>query len=154
MTELIGLKRELNFSFKKYIFRYIKCFIYMIGYTITSVIFPGLVSLVMDKGVMVGDYHSTFVYIIIFLTIGIMMTIFQYLERMSFFRLSQDILIHIKTIVFSKIMDTNITFWNNHKIGDVMSVVESDISKVESLLTTKLCDAIVNIFVIIFNYRF
>ncbi|RFZ76096.1 ABC transporter ATP-binding protein [Lacrimispora amygdalina] len=149
MTELIGLKRELNFSFKKYIFRYIKCFIFMLGYTITSVIFPGLVSLVMDKGVMVGDYHSTIVYISIFLIIGIMMTIFQYLERLSFFKLSQDILIYIKIIVFRKIMDTNLAFWNNHKIGDVMSVVESDISRIESLLTTKLCDAIVNIFVII-----
>ncbi|WP_077613164.1 ABC transporter ATP-binding protein [Clostridium sp. Marseille-P2415] len=148
MKELIRLKSVLNLSFRKYIFRYIKCFIFMFGYTITSVIFPGLVSLVMDKGVMVGDYHATIKYISMFLGIGIMMTFFQYIEKMSFFKLSQDILLYIKIVVFRKIMDTNLVFWNNHKIGDVMSVIESDISKVESLLTTKFCDALMNIFVV------
>lgn len=46
-------------------------------------------------------------------------------------------------------MQTNLTFWNKHKIGDVASILESDIKKVESLLTTALCDAAVNILVVI-----
>lgn len=148
MRDLIRLKRKLNLSLKKYIFRYTVCFFFMLIYTATSVLFPGTISLVINNGIISGGYGKTLKYIFIFLCVGIMMTVFQYLEQMSFIKLSQDILLYIKKVVYSKLMKTNIRFWSDHKIGDVMSVVESDISKVETLLTTQFCDAIVSVLVI------
>lgn len=149
VKELILLKYRLNLSLRKYRWRYLKCFVFMMVYTITSVIFPGLISIIIDKGIMVRDYHYTLKYICGFFSVGIVMVLSQHIERMSFFKLSQDILYYIKVVVFRKIMNTNILFWSNHNIGDVMTVIESDISKIEALLTTEICDAIVNLFVVL-----
>lgn len=88
-------------------------------------------------------------YIGIFVINGLLIVIFQYNERVGFAKLSQDILFKIKSTVFMKLIQTNLTFWNKHKIGDIAHIFENDISKVESLLTTAFCDAAVNILVVL-----
>lgn len=121
----------------------------MCGHTVTTIFFPGLVSLIIDKGISSGNLELTFQYIGLFILNGISMAIFQYSARVGFAKISQDILLKIKSKVFFKLMQTNLAFWNKHKIGDVASILESDINKVESLLTTAFCDAAVNVLVVL-----
>ena len=42
-------------------------------------------------------------------------------------------------------MSVNYHFWSQHKAGDVIAVIQQDVGKVESLLTTMISDVIVNL---------
>lgn len=149
IKELLKLKKLVGFSLRTYSLQYLKCLFYMVVYSVASLVFPSIISLIIDNGITGDSAREITIYCFVILFTGAIMVVFYYIQRVSFFRLSQKIIIKIKNSIYGKLLRTNLQFWNEHQVGDVFTVLESDVSKLESLFTTVISDAVVNFFTII-----
>lgn len=125
--------RYLDFTLQQ-----IKCIIFVLIYSVSSIIFPSYISKIVDLGISnrnIGDIAN---YTITMLIVGCTMVAFQYLYQVSFYKFSQRFVSEIKEMVFEKLMNTNVAFWSKHKVGDMFTVLEEDISSIESLFTKSI----------------
>lgn len=141
---IIGL---VQMPLKKYIFKQTKCLLFMLLYTIFSLAFPGFISIIVDKGVKENDVPVILVQCALMFVCGALMIIFQYLQQISFYKLAQDIIYGIKQNVFEKLLTRNLMFWSNYKVGDIITILENDINKIETLLTSTISSLAINLLV-------
>lgn len=149
MKKLIKIMRFMNLSFKKYLWKYILCMFCIVGYTIMNLIYPGLISLIIDKGVAEKNLHDIVKYSIIFLIIGFLMILLYYLQRVSFTKLSKNFAMELQNNLIKKVLTVNYKFWISNSPGDVITVIQQDVSKIESFFISVISNAIVNIFMAI-----
>lgn len=130
---------------KKYIVNQIKCFSFLMIYTIASVIFPSFLSKIVDLGVVMGDVSNIVLYTTEMLICGILMVIFYYLQKVFFFKFGNDIVLRTKQKLYKKLNTVDIQFWNQYKVGDVLTILDNDIEKLQELLTSDISELVVNI---------
>lgn len=149
MKELIKLAHIIKFPVKKYLVLYIWCMLCAVLYTCCALVFPGIVGMVIDNGISSNSFAVVLDNAVWLLILGALMIFFQYLQKISFAKLSQGIVVDIQTKLMDKITKSNYCFWKRHKSGDVYAVIEKDVNKLESLLSSALNDAIISILVAI-----
>lgn len=147
---MIKLFRTLfDIPIHEFLGKEIKCFLLLILYTVTNLIFPTFVSLIIDRGIANSDLKRTIILSLLMLFIGILSVVFQYFQQISFYRLGQELVVNIKQKAYKTLIRSNIKFWTQNSIGDTLIILEDDIAILENLLTSTLSNCIVNIFVII-----
>ena len=139
----------MEFSFHEQGVQYLRCMLYMLIYTISSMLYPGILSLIIDKGISVKSIKYTSIYTLYFFLTGLSIIIFQYLQRVRFFEFSQKLVFQLKNKIIKKVLKANLEFWKEHNIGDTYTVIENDIPNLEVLMTTLISDIVVNILVLI-----
>lgn len=149
MKYLIRLRRTLDLSIKKYLPLYSSCILSVIMYTVCSLIYPSFISIIIDKGVAKNNVNIILTNVLIFLIIGIFMIIFYYLQKILFTTLTQKIVNDIQNKLIWKLMFVNYEFWNKNKTGDIISIIENDVEKIENILTVIVGDTFINVFVVI-----
>lgn len=142
------IKIIIGIPFKEYAIKQLKCLIYMLIYTVFSLVFPSFVSLVIDNGVLKGELYEISKYIGIMLLVGILMVMFQYIQNVSFYKLAQAIIMELKNRLYEKILSTNHKFWEKRTVGDILTIMETDVSRLEILLTNTVSELIVNILIV------
>lgn len=149
MKQFLRMKRAVGFRLKKYFLRYIFCVACMLGYTAASLVYPNIISLIIDRGIAESNLELITKYSIQLLLVGILMILFRYMQKISFTKLSQGIVVEIQKKVMHMLTKVSYQFWQKHKPGDVLTVLESDIGKIENLVTTLISDSLVNLLVAI-----
>lgn len=144
-TFLKRLLKIVDIEKKKYIVNQIKCFSFLMIYTIASVIFPSFLSKIVDLGVIMGDVSNIVLYTTEMLICGILMVIFYYLQKVFFFKFGNDIVLRTKQKLYKKLNTVDIQFWNQYKVGDVLTILDNDIEKLQELLTSDISELVVNI---------
>lgn len=144
-TFLKRLLKIVDIEKKKYIVNQIKCFSFLMIYTIASVIFPSFLSKIVDLGVVMGDVSNIVLYTTEMLICGILMVIFYYLQKVFFFKFGNDIVLRTKQKLYKKLNTVDILFWNQYKVGDVLTILDNDIEKLQELLTSDISELVVNI---------
>ena len=147
MKELFNIIKVSNISLKKYCFMYIWCLYCAISYTFCALMLPNIVGAVIDNGIAHNDFFMVLEEAAYILILGVLMIVFQYLQKISFAKLSQNITIAIQTKLIEKLSKTNYAFWKHHKAGDVYAVIEKDVNKLERFLSSVMNDAIISILV-------
>lgn len=133
-----------RFTYLDFLAQQIKCIIYILIYSLSTIIFPSFISRVVDAGILNKNIKEIVTYTITMLIIGGVMVAFQYLYQISFYKFSQRFVCEIKEMVFEKLINTNVAFWNNHKVGDMFTILEEDISSIESLFTKSISGVLSN----------
>lgn len=141
----IKLVKIVDLNFKNYIFKQTLCFVYLLIYTASSIIFPSFISNIVDDGILVNDSLKIIRYSTMMLLCGIIMTSFYYIQKVSFFKLGNEITFKTRVKLYEKITKLNINYWNKNKVGNVITTLDDDVSKIEELLTTNISDLIINI---------
>lgn len=149
MDKFLRLKKALDFSLKKYLGKYSICMFCTLIYTIAALAYPSILSLIIDQGVTPKNIENIFKFTLLFLIIGIVMNISYYFQKVSFTKLSQNIVIDVQNKLLKMLTTVEYNFWTEHKVGDVLTVIQHDVGKLESLLTTMVSDFFVNLFVAI-----
>lgn len=147
MDKFLRLKKALDFSLKKYLGKYSICMFCTLIYTIAALAYPSILSLIIDQGVAQSNIENIFKFTFLFLIIGIVMNISYYFQKVSFTKLSQNIVIDVQNKLLKMLTTVEYNFWTEHKVGDVLTVIQHDVGKLESLLTTMVSDFFVNLFV-------
>lgn len=130
---------------KKYITSQLKCFFLLMIYTVSSVIFPSFLSKVVDYGIVTGDIPNIVLYTAEMLICGILMVIFYYLQKVAFFKFGNNIVLGTKQKLYKKLNAVDIQFWNKYKVGNILTILDNDISKLQELLTSDISELIVNV---------
>ncbi len=136
-----GLKKAL--SLFKYTLPYKNVFIigmvFLVLSTLTTMAFPLLIG-EMTK-VMEGKSAYTINQVAIFFgTILICQGIFSFFRVYFFSIVSEKTAADLRTILYDKFITTPITFFENNRVGDLMSRITSDISAVQNVLSTTLAE--------------
>lgn len=137
----------LQMPIKRYIFKQVKCLLFMIMYTVFSLAFPGFISLIIDEGVKRSNIEMIAFYCSLMLVCGILMIFFQYLQKVSFYKLAQEIVYNMKHTIFEKLSERNLKFWTHYQVGDVLRILENDIDNIQNLLTSTISNIIINFLV-------
>lgn len=114
-------------------------------YTISSVIFPSFLSKIIDNGVITENFKNIVLYTSEMLICGILMIFFYYLQKVSFFKFGNEIVLDTKQKLYNKLNIVDIQFWNQYKVGNILTILDNDISKLQELLTSDISELIVNI---------
>lgn len=144
MAMFKSLCKLIDMPLKTYICKQCRCLVFLVLYSLSSLFFPGFISYIVDDGILKNDVKKIIFYCLMMLFTGIFMIVFQYLEQVSFYRLAQEITIALKEKLYQILMHKNIDFWSEHTSGDMFTVLEHDIERLENLLTTTVSDIIVN----------
>lgn len=146
MKRMRGL---IDMPVRDYVSRLLICIFFMAIYTIASLAFPSFITIIIDKGVSANNTGNIILYSCEMLGVGVIMIVFQYLQRMGFYKLAQRIILSLKEKLVKKILLTNLNFWKEHKAGDIFTILESDVAQLETIFTTTISDILVNFFVVI-----
>lgn len=149
MGDFIQLIKKIKLVSKHFVFKYLWCLLCACSYTIVALIFPSMVGRIIDYGIALNDFQKVIIESMILLGLGGLMILFQYLQKLSFANLSQEIIIDVKKSLIHKIARTNYSFWKKHKAGDVYTIIEKDVNQLENLLLSIFSNGITNIFVVI-----
>jgi|GWRWMinimDraft_12_1066020.scaffolds.fasta_scaffold00201_2 ATP-binding cassette subfamily B protein len=136
-----GLKKAL--SLFKYTLPYKNVFIigmaFLVLSTLTTMAFPLLIG-EMTK-VMEGKSAYTINQVAIFFgIILICQGIFSFFRVYFFSIVSEKTAADLRTILYDKFITTPITFFENNRVGDLMSRITSDISAIQNVLSTTLAE--------------
>lgn len=146
---LKSIFRLMDMPVKKYVYKQSICMGYMILYTFFSLVFPSFISVIVDKGIKNGNGWFLIRQCLFMLICGGFMVLFQYLQQINFYRLAQEIVLRIKENIFFKLTNTNYNFWLDNQVGDILTVMESDVGKIENLISSTLSSILVNLLVIL-----
>jgi len=143
------INKILLISKREYIMKEAKCFIFLGMYTVTSLLFPMFVSLIIDKGINNQNLKSAFTYALGMLGVGVLSVCFQYMQQVSFYRLGKELVVNIKKKVYKRLLKSNLQYWEKNNVGDILTVLEDDVSVLETLLTSTISGGLVNISVVV-----
>lgn len=104
--------------------------------TASALLFPYMLSIIVDT-----DYQGNYIryipmYVLELLLIGIIMFITDYIKEVYIVNFANKMIKCIKEKVYAKVTITNGLFWDENKIGDIFTILQQDISSLESLLTS------------------
>lgn len=140
------MRKLINMPLKIYLWKQCKCLIFLMIYSLASLSFPGFLSYIVDDGIMVHDANKMIFYCVAMSVTGIVMIVFQYMEQISFYKLAQEITAALKEKIYHILTKKNINFWSKHTPGDMFTVLEGDVERLENLMTATVSDIVVNLF--------
>lgn len=70
---------------------------------------------------------------------------FLLFAKSIFFKFGNDIVLRTKQKLYKKLNTVDILFWNQYKVGDVLTILDNDIEKLQELLTSDISELVVNI---------
>lgn len=134
-----------NKVIKTFLFDQIVAFICLFIYSISNIIFPYLLKLIIDDGIGKNDLRKFVIYsIAMIINIGIML-LFRYLQRKKFLKLGQKIIFKTKESIIERLKMYSMKFFNKYQTGEILSILENDVIKIQDLATTMISDFLVNI---------
>lgn len=134
-----------NLLFKPFIFEQVMCSFLLLIYSITSILFPYFLKLIIDDAIGKKDVNKLIIITIIMLTTIILMIITNYLQAIKFLKLGQKVIYKLKQIIMDKLMCYTDSFFRKYQNGEIVSIIENDVSSVENLATYMISDFIVSI---------
>lgn len=129
-------------EYKKFIWAQSKAILLVIIASLSTILFPRLVSYIIDKGIGERSFHNIYLLILLLGLNGIVMILSEYAYKMSFYNISQRFIVEIKELLFERLLHTNICFWSKQTSGDMFKILEDDVSSVQDLFSRTLSNVI------------
>ena len=101
----------IRFSNKRYIRYYILGIILIIFSSFISVYIPSILGNILDKIPNIDNYTNLFKYYFLFLLLGVLIVLFNYLSSKTFNRINIKLNEDINKIIFQKLKSLNILYW-------------------------------------------
>lgn len=143
------LIKVVGINTKSYVLNQIKCFLCLIIYTLSSITFPSFLSKIVDLGIMTNSTKNIVLYVSEMLACGIVMVLFYYLQKILFFKFGNEIVLGTKQKLYKKLNIVDIGFWDKYKVGDILTILDNDIERLQELLTSNISEFVVNFFLCI-----
>ncbi|MFN8673483.1 MAG: ABC transporter ATP-binding protein [Candidatus Sericytochromatia bacterium] len=110
---------------------------------------PLIIGIVIDKYIKNKDFNSVLYYSFLLLIIYLIVLITSYTQTKTMGTLGQKTIFNLRNKLFLKLNNLPIDFFNKNKIGDLISRINNDTSKLSQFLAQSLVQFIGNIFLMI-----
>ena len=120
----------IRFSNKRYIRYYILGIILIIFSSFIYVYIPSILGNILDKIPNIDNYTNLFKYYFLFLLLGVLIVLFNYLSSKTFNRINIKLNEDINKIIFQKLKSLNILYWEKQSVGEVFTIINNDVVSV------------------------
>ncbi len=122
--------------------------LFLFGSTATSLAFPYLASMLADAAL--GEIEISINYIgIILMLILLTQGIFSYFRIITFAIVSEKAMADIRTSLYSRLISLPIAFFEKRRVGELISRMAADVSKLQSALSINLAELLRQIITLI-----
>lgn len=142
MKDIIKLIKYTDISYMK---RQIGCMIFLLLNTVLTLVYPSCISVIVDQGVAKGSIEDIIKYSILMFVLGILIMITNYVQQIKYAKLGREICEILRNRMFEKLCKTNYKFWCENRVGDIITILDTDVSLVEKILTSIISCGILNI---------
>ena len=133
MKDIIKLIKYTDISYMK---RQIGCMIFLLLNTVLTLVYPSCISVIVDQGVAKGSIEDIIKYSILMFVLGILIMITNYVQQIKYAKLGREICEILRNRMFEKLCKTNYKFWCENRVGDIITILDTDVSLVEKILTS------------------
>lgn len=165
-----NLKKHNNISAKRYnkstlmrlgryIMRYrmlaITALILSVSGNVLALLGPMLSGYAIDAiapGVSAVDFKKVFFYCGLMAIFYIISALFAYILSLVTINLSQKIIYQMRTDIFDKLMKLPVSYFDNHKVGDIISRISYDVDTVNASLSNDLLQIFTTVITVIFSF--
>lgn len=134
---------------KAYWKEYFICGSLLLAYTLTNIIYPYLLQMVIDKGIVENNIKSIVSYSAFTIFLVVLSIITGHLMRIKYVLLGQRIAKGIKKSILSSFYMKSMLAYKTYQNGEIISILENDIKCVEVLFTYLFSDFFTNALTII-----
>jgi len=114
--------------------------------TATSLIAPLVIGQAINTSILKKDYHGVFISSLILLSLYILGFITSYFQTKLMGSVGQRLLYNLRNKVFLKLQQLPIAFFNQNKVGDLISRINNDTDKLNQFFSQGLLQFIGSIF--------
>lgn len=125
------------------------CISLLLSYTLMNIIYPYLLQMVIDKGIVENSIKSIVFYSLLTLFLIILSIITGHLMRIKYVLLGQRITVGIKKSILNTFDKQSMLAYNTYQKGELISILENDIKHMEVLFTYLFSDFLTNALTII-----
>jgi ATP-binding cassette, subfamily B, bacterial len=111
-----------------------------------SLLGPYLIGYTIDTYIQTGQYHGVLVFASILLALYIIAFIVNYFQMRMMGSIGQRMLFSLRNVVFNKLQELPVDFFNQNKAGDLISRINNDTDKVNQFFSQSLMQFIGSIF--------
>lgn len=117
--------------------------------SLSYIMAPYILGLAIDQTIQKKDFSGITYYSLLLIGIYLILFITTYLQTIIMGRLGQDILYKLRNALFEKIQTLPVAFFNQNKLGDLISRINNDTDKLNQFFSQSLIQFVSNIFSII-----
>ena len=130
---------------KEFVSQFLICNIYLVVYSLLSVLYPYLLSRVIDQGIVNVNYYKLCIDIGVIVAVSCIMAITFYIKNVNFTRLGQEFVIYIKGKIFKQFRNYDENFFEKYSSGQILAKIENDIDTVKNIITANSCPNLVKL---------
>lgn len=114
-----------------------------------NLIAPYIVGRAIDQFIPVGNYHGVIVSAMMLFGVGVVGFISSYLQITLTGGVGQRVLYRLRALIFEKLQDLPVAFFNQNQAGDLISRINNDTEKVNQFFSQSLTRFVGSIFMMI-----
>ena len=114
----------------------------MIMSALATLAMPYLVGVAIDRFIQTGNLSGLNIVVILFIGAALLVWAGRYMEHIFLSYAGQAVLFRMRTEMFDHLQQLSLGFFDNHKVGRLMSRVQNDVHQVQELLTSGILDII------------
>lgn len=118
-------------------------------YSISNIIYPLFLEKIIDEAIADKNINKIIYYTIFMGSIIVVSIIFKYLKIIFYFKLGKNMGEKLKANIIMKLFHYGNKFYNNYKIGEIISIIEQDVGTVQNLYMNVFNNILVNFITII-----
>ncbi|MCX6012183.1 MAG: ABC transporter ATP-binding protein, partial [Chloroflexi bacterium] len=103
--------------------------------SIAQIAMPYVVAVATDRYIKTGNISGLTIIAFIYIGIALLMWTGQYVETINLSRAGQGMLLKLRTDMFDHIHMLSLSFFDNNKVGKIMSRAQNDVDQLQILLT-------------------
>ncbi|MDH4157237.1 MAG: ABC transporter ATP-binding protein/permease [candidate division Zixibacteria bacterium] len=111
------------------------CFFLLVAAQVLSLYWPKLVKDAVDGEIKNGDFNGLLWLVLIVALMQLSTIVFQYLQRVRLQIIGQDVMVELKSKLFSHILSLDVSFFDKNPVGRLLARVESDTEALRAFFT-------------------
>lgn len=115
----------------------------------TTIAMPYLVKIATDDYIIHKNFNGLSIIAMVYVAFSLLLWFSQYLEMLNLSYASQGILLRMRTQLFDHLHRLSLSFFDNNKVGKLMSRVQNDVDQLQALVTQDIISMIANIITLI-----
>ncbi|KQT24424.1 hypothetical protein ASG22_10475 [Chryseobacterium sp. Leaf405] len=146
-------KKKLLKRFSKYIYPYIKeeiiLFALMICSSAGSLVTPYMLKIIIDDVFPSGNFHDLIMLLVLLVGIYIVQIICSLISDVMSTTVSKKISSDIREEAFANILNKNISFFKDSKVGELVFTLMNDVDNIQQTISSLLIRSVKNVIVLI-----
>ena len=107
----------------------------MLGVSLSHLLAPYLVKLSLDRYIVKADLAGVTVIVCLYAGNALVAWIMQYQQTLGLERMAQHVLLDLRQALFTHLMRLDLSFYDRHAVGVLMSRIQNDVGNLQDLLT-------------------